>query len=325
MTQGTWHGHAFGVEVESPIPLSFLGQSGGVSGKQATLELVPPDQLERGWRAAGATVVVDWRFLDGRPMLSVERHETAGYRIWSPGFGRYVVASDGRWIRAALPRGTWKWQRLFLAQVLPLASTLQGFDLFHASAVELEGRTLAFVAAAGSGKTSVAAHLVAEGASLITDDVLALESLSGRVVAHPGPRLANVDPTEVRAMTPAGRRRLGDVVGRSGKLHFAVAVTPRRTPLGALYYLRRGGGAAALEIKEDDASATQSLLASSFLAYVRSPERLRTHLDVCADVSRYARTFHVTIPASVSAREVASRIRNHARALGPEGKGRRGA
>jgi hypothetical protein len=252
-------------------------------------------------------------------MLRIDRHPEAGFRIWGPGYGRYVVSPAGRRIQAALPRRTWRWQRLFFAQVLPLAAALQGLEPFHASAVALSGRAVAFVASAGAGKTSVAAHLVAAGAPLITDDVLALEPTSRGVIAHPGCGLVNLDESELAAMEDVGRQRMGRFLGRSDKLHLAAPVFARELPLGLVYFLRRTGSEGPLAIVEDRRS-TQRLLAAGFLAYLVSPERLVNHLEACARVSEVAPTFGVEVPVGLPARALADEIRAHATAvLGLEG------
>ena len=81
-------------------------------------------------------------------------------------------------IRSALEdREHSRWQRLMFAQALPLAATLQGLALLHASAAEIDGRAFGFIASSGAGKSSLVVHLVATGDTrLLTDDVLALES-----------------------------------------------------------------------------------------------------------------------------------------------------
>lgn len=314
-----WRGSAFGLALEAPRPLPTIGANGACAGRQTVVELVAPPVLDRAWPGREAESVVDRRFPDGAAMLRIDRHPEAGFRIWGPGYGRYVVSPAGRRIQAALPRRTWRWQRLFFAQVLPLAAALQGLEPFHASAVALSGRAVAFVASAGTGKTSVAAHLVAAGAPLITDDVLALEPTSRGVIAHPGCGLVNLDESELAAMEEVGRQRMGRFLGRSDKLHFAAPVFARELPLGLVYFLRRTGSEGPLAIIEDRRS-TQRLLAAGFLAYLRSPERLVNHLEACARVREVAPTFGVEVPVGLPAGALAAEVRTHATAvLGPEG------
>lgn len=309
-----WRGSAFGLALEAAQPLPTVGARAASHGRRAVVDLVAAAALDRGWPARDAESVVDRRFPDGTAMLRIDRHPEAGYRIWAPGYGRYVVSPPGDRIRAALPRRTWRWQRLFFAQVLPLASVLQGLESFHASAVALRGHAVAFVAASGTGKTSVAAHLVAAGAPLVTDDVLALEPGPQGVLAHPGCGLVNLDESELAAMDERERRRLGRLLGRSDKLHFAADVLDREIPLGLVYFLRRGGAEGSLAIV-DDGRSTQRLLAAGFLAYLRSPERLLNHLDACARVSEVAPTYTVDVPSGLPARALAGEIVAHATAV----------
>lgn len=310
----TWRGGAFGLALEGETAIPNVGARDGSEPGRIWIEHVAASTLDRSWPDGAAEVLVDRRFPDGTAMLRIERHSQAGYRIWAPGYGRYVVSPAGDAIRVALPRRTWRWQRLFFAQVLPLAAALQGLEPFHASAVVLDGHGVALVASSGTGKTSVAAHLVARGASLLTDDVLALEPTSTAVVAHPGPRLMNLAETELAAVEAGRRRRLGPLLGRSEKLHLAAPTLERSVRLRLVYFLRRGPRADACRIAEAPAAA-QLLLAAGFLTYVRSRERLLTHLDACARISELSRVFRIDVPPSVAASGVADAIAAHAAGL----------
>ena len=65
---------------------------------------------------------------------------------------------------------------IFIAGLLPsVLLTLGGSTVLHASAVEVGGRTLAFVADSGMGKSTLGALLCERGARLVTDDVLRLD------------------------------------------------------------------------------------------------------------------------------------------------------
>lgn len=265
-------------------------------------------------RNGSGAVLVDRRFGDGRPMLRIEHAPDSGYLIWAPGYGRHVVAEDGLAIRSVTP-SSWHWQRLFYAQVLPLAATLQGLDLFHASAVAVGGRVLAFVAASGTGKTSVAAHLVARGATFVTDDVLALEATRHGVLCHPGPPMLGVEPGEVERMSADGRARLGAEVGRTDKVHFATPPQRDPLPLAHVYFLHRGPEIRELAIEEQAAPEARPLLAASFLAYLRTPARLSTHLDTCARVASGARMFDASLPPEGLAVGAAAALEEHALSL----------
>lgn len=62
-----------------------------------------------------------------------------------------------------------------LGPVLAFALRMRGMLVLHASAVAIGGGALLFTGAAGAGKSTTAAAWLARGASLITDDVAAIE------------------------------------------------------------------------------------------------------------------------------------------------------
>lgn len=59
--------------------------------------------------------------------------------------------------------------------LLSLLIWLRGSHVLHGSAVELEGVGIGFVGHSGQGKTTMATALCAEGAAMITDDVLVVD------------------------------------------------------------------------------------------------------------------------------------------------------
>jgi hypothetical protein len=298
--------------VSAPFPIVGIadGAHGDDGGRATAVELIAPEQLEERWRPARATRVFERTFSDGTPMLTVDHDTEAGYRFWAPRHGSHVVAPDGRTIRSAPPSADgWWWQRLLLAQVLPVAATLQGVELLHASAVAVDGRALAVTASAGSGKTSLAAHLLDLGADFVADDVLALELVDGHVEAHPGTGLMNLDPDQ--------RRSLGDATGRFAELpgdgetnYVVVPVVDAPLPLGALYFLHRAAQFA--EARIVDAQDTRVLLGSTFVSYLSDPERLLTHLEICGAVDQTVPAFVVEAPLEVSADRLARLVRDHA-------------
>ena len=62
----------------------------------------------------------------------------------------------------------------------------RGYLVLHASAVAAGGTAVAFLGHAGWGKSTTAAALYAQGYGLVTDDVLAVEMSSGRLMVPPG-------------------------------------------------------------------------------------------------------------------------------------------
>jgi hypothetical protein len=306
-----WCGRAFGLGVESAVAIPGVPESPQRGGSRRVLiELAGRKELEAAWDEGDTTALVDVR--DGaRTLLSVAWQPGLGFRVWAPRYGLHLVAEDGRRIRLALPREpAWRRQRLLFAQSLPLAAVLQGLELFHASGVVADGRAVAFAAASGTGKTSVAVHLVARGAELLTDDVLALEPTANGVLAHPGAGLASVARSEVERISKAGRRRLGTVIGRTEKLQLAASPVAEPSLLSLIYFLRRVRRGS-LEIEELSPPDPRRLLTSSYLSYLRFPARARRQLELCAQLERTARVFQVAVPPTVPADEVASALETH--------------
>lgn len=306
-------GQVFGIELETMLPLELPPVSHAHNYARRTIAKSSSTAvLDERWRPHEATRVLDRLWAPGRIGMTVDYHPRLGYRVWAFRLGRHLVSLDGRRILSALPqRSPWMWQRLLYSQVLPLAATLQGLELLHASAVVLEGRTIAFSAPSGTGKTSVAAHLVAGGASLLTDDILAFELSKERLLAHSGAPLLAVADAELKQMTETGRGRLGVALGRSDKVVFRSDIASHVGTLDALYFLRRSPDEGALAIERLEPNPLRAV-AHCFNTYVRSQERVVNQLAVCEYLVESVPIFSVAIPPSCSAHEVAAAVRVHA-------------
>jgi hypothetical protein len=75
---------------------------------------------------------------------------------------------------------------------------LQGIPALHASAVVVKDRVAAFLATNKGGKSSLAAGLMQVGHPLLTDDVLPVESVRGRLVGRPGYPQMRMWPDQAR-------------------------------------------------------------------------------------------------------------------------------
>jgi hypothetical protein len=165
---------------------------------------------------------------------------------------------------------------------------------------------VAIVGPTGSGKTSLAIQLVARGARFVTDDVLAIDRDDGRLRAHPGAGIASVRPAE-RALIPRTTwRRLGTVLGRSGKTYVALPTVHGPIELGAVCFLDSAGRGPAIEsLTRPD---PRQLLGSTFVLGVQTPKRLRNQLDVCAAVAKDVPTFAVRVRPGENASQLAETV-----------------
>jgi hypothetical protein len=305
--------YVFGLRVDSALPLRARPLGDNLPARTVELARVERRALERDWPREEIVSLVDRRTPAGRLVMSVDTHREAGYRISAPGYGTHVVSPDGAAVGSAVAAvADWRWQRLLFAQVLPLAATLQGLELFHASAVARDGRAVAFLATSGTGKSSIAAHLVARGARYVADDVLAVEPGEEVTLVHPGPAVASVHRSELRAL--GGADEVGVVIGRSDKLQLEVEPVAGPRPLEAVYFLERLQGGHFV-IDESVPPDPRLLLASTFISYLQTPAFLLGHLDACARIAGTTRAFHVKVPPDVPAGEVAAAVERHAEAL----------
>jgi len=306
-------GNAFGLEIEASFPIPELGSACAAASRRARCEARSARELEERWPDEGSASALERRYPDGRLFLSVRSHPDAGFRIWAPHHGRHLVSPDGTAIQSALPRrNTLGWQRLFFAQTLPLAAALQGLEVLHASAVVLNGRAVAFTAPSGTGKSTLAAHLVAAGASFLTDDVLALEQRNGVVEAHSGPARISLSPTELRTMNPRGRALLGARAGTAdGKILLEPVVAAGGRPLALLYRVTRSPRYAGPAFRAHVPARPLAILASAFLPYLQTPGRLRNQLAICDRIVSTVQTFDFEVPASVPADEAAELVLAH--------------
>lgn len=308
-----WRGRAFGIEVASTFSIPGVADRTGPMTSDATVVAEAPGVELDAARAGGAgQTLEEVRAPDRRLVFRMQESAAAGYVFSLRRFGRYGVSHDGRSVVCAPARRTpWYWERFVSARLLPLASVLRGHECLHASAVSIEGRNVAFLAAAGHGKTSIAVHLAVAGASIVTDDVLAFDHDGHGVRCHPGPDLVSVRGDEYARLSPDERERLGERVGRGAKVYLRARVEPTSRPLHAVYLLERRdpNGPARIEELRIDPPA---VFASCFITVVRTPARLRLQLDACAALARLVPAFRVVIPAGATARATTTVIAEHA-------------
>lgn len=314
--RATWRSHAFGLQIESSIAVPGLPPAHSLSAARRTrLEVVSPAVIADSWPRHGVERVLEEQSTGGGPARTIDHHEHAGYRLYAHHFGLAVIAADGSRVRCApATDGPLGWQRFLVGRVLPWAALLRGLEIFHASAVGVDGRAIAFVGPSGAGKTSLAVQMMLRGAEFLTDDVLALERAGGEVLAHPGAAIASLRPAERDAMAPARWPAVGSGAAIGEKTQVAVPRSEWPLPLGALYFLttQREPGAGCVEAIA--APDPRLLLASIFVSSVQSPRRLRNHLEVCADLAEHVAMYSVAPVPPGGGGRVAKAIDEHLRA-----------
>ncbi len=151
--------------------------------------------------------------------------------------GTFVVRNQGRdiewWPRAGASEVSARLD--VLGRVLPMALHAEGLLTLHGSAVAVDGRAIAFLAPKYHGKSTLACALVSAGASLITDDALAVDP-GPPAIARPG-----VHCLRLFADSAARLGVDGDGGVAAGKLNLHALPDERRmptpAPLDAIYLL----------------------------------------------------------------------------------------
>src|SRR4051812_35209580 len=301
---------AFGLDIESSFEApGLLPATGPAQGPHLRMDLVPADAIDADWRASETTRVLEEHFEDGPPARTIDAHPELGYRLYARHFGLARISQTGDRVMCAPPDDEpWSWQRFLVGRIIPWAAVLRGREAFHASAVALRGRAVAFVGVTGAGKTSLAVQLVARGADFLTDDVLAFSRDVDDVLAHPGAAIASIRPAERDAMPSDRWATLGSVLGESEKTYVALPRSSEPAPLGALYFLIRGDRP---EPEPLPVLEPRLLLASTFVLGVQTPDRLRTQLDVCAAIARRVPAFRLPVVPGVGAAELAATVDSH--------------
>jgi hypothetical protein len=129
--------------------------------------------------------------------------------------------------------------RLYLVgKVMATLLYQRGLLVLHASAVEVEGKAVAFVGTSGFGKSSLAASLHACGNKIVADDVVAVDLSSAAPTVVPAFPQLKLDP-EVASSLGHDKESLIHLHPLESKRGLRVtdmfATTP--TPLGLIYLL----------------------------------------------------------------------------------------
>jgi hypothetical protein len=308
---------AFGLalSIDPRISIPGLGKSADSSGLESLTTTDPPSriclddgELQRRWDALeeAPARVRELRFGETL-LLSVDFDAAVGYLLWTRDFGRVLISPDGTELLCEPDPENEDWTSILAAQALPLAATLRGLEVFHASGVVLDGRALLFSGPPGAGKSSLAAALVRAGGRLLSDDAVALAQGDGELIAHAGSVVLQLRVTEDERLSAEERMALGRATSPAADKRRYVGVgVPDPTPLGGMFLLERSAEKPALE--QLSAVDPFELIASTFNLSVRTPTRLARQLDIVSAIAASGLTFRLRVQPGVDATRLASLV-----------------
>jgi hypothetical protein len=308
-------GRAFGIDLRADFRVPGVlepadaGHGHDVGARRIDLALRKAAAANMDWPSETAERTFELREPSAAPVFTIDHEPQAGYRVWIDGLGQCVIGPEGDRIVLSPPRGPSRWH-LLIGQGLPIAAALQGLEVLHASAVRFGPEAVAFIAPSGTGKTSLALHLLAHGAEFLADDVVALEAAGDTLMTLPGIGLAHAPWAERAALERAGVEM--SFSGQPGaKEHVVVGLPEAPVPLGAAYFLERTPVGDAIEIIPIDPPDPCLLLAATFVSHVPTARRLITQLDVCSRIARTVPLFRVRVPVHGCASDLAERVARH--------------
>jgi len=261
-------------------------------------EAPPPEPLESAF-------FHEWIFPDGTLWTRFYRIGSS-YLLRFPELADFEVSADGRvvssWPFPGISEETIR--HLYLNQVLPLALSLQGKRVFHASAVEAPTGALVFLGESGRGKSTLAAGFALAGHRFLTDDALLLEPKAGGYAvqpSHPSIRLWNDSKDEL----VGDDAHLAPAVQYTSKARLlsgdALAFCSDERMLRRMYFLGAGDTDQVSFAPMTPGEVLMGLVGNSFLLDIEGRESLSAHFNQVAELANLPIFFQLDYPRSFAA------------------------
>ena len=300
------HYAVYGLTIESAFPLGTLPLADETRADIRILHTAPDTFAGLESSATETTWYRRKPLADGSVYLGI------------PDVLQAVISADGRIARCApAPNGDPRsFEANLLTFVLTGALTLQGEEPLHATVVRVGDHAIGFLGDSGAGKSTLAAFLLAEGAELVTDDMLRIAYSTGEAMAYRGPPRLKLFDAEARRLLPAAIRNAA-FNPTSGKLLVETAsLHDDRVPLSALFWLGEAApvGAPVMVRRVQGIEAIRILLAATLHLDHRPPERTGRQLQALERLAKGVPLFALGYERRHDLlRSVADAVHHHAR------------
>lgn len=259
----------------------------------------------RAQRAMAEPAFHEWSFPDGTPWARFHR-DGGGYMVRFPDLADFTISADAMEVACSPAPATsiGTCEHLYLNQVLPLALSKRGNLVFHASAVELGERAVAFMAESGRGKSTLAASFATSGLRFLADDGLMVQESGGTYRAMPShPSIRLWDDSEAAVVRDSASA--APAVEYTDKGRFIAGAGMRfcdaPRPLAAAYFLGDGSsGSIAIE-RLTGAEALVECVRNSFVLDPAEGAGLASHFEQLAALANRLPCFRLDYPRSFGA------------------------
>lgn len=272
----------------------------GARPELGSAEVTLTEQAPRESPALADAAFQTWTLPNGSPWTHFHRQD-ADYLLRFPGMADFTVSGDGTRVKAWPVPGTstGTLHQLYLNQVLPLALSRQDRLVLHASAVEIDGQAVAFLAESGRGKSTLAASFATSGSPFLTDDGLQIEWTGDHpaaVPSHPSIRLW-ADSQQVfggRELETAPSAAYTSKARFLAGAHFSFCSEAR--PLARVYLLGPGSTQAVSIEPTKPSDSLMAMVRNSFLLDITEREMLSRHFAEIARLANLPIHFHLDYP-----------------------------
>jgi hypothetical protein len=277
-----------GIAVRSPLPLHAAPAA---RRPDWTVSIGPPREADGP--AAGELIA---EYSQGGLAYWATRPAPGRWTLRHRGAGETELDARARTIELRRdPRSPEDLTPLLLAgSVVAHAVAADGSACLHASAVEVDGRAVAFAAPSGRGKSTLAALLCAQGARVVSDDVLRCEIADGELVCFRGSNRLRLRPQAeelaagLQAATATADGRIAAAAPMSGL---------RRVPLAAVVVPAPSRATERVEVvRIRGREAAGELLRSMRLIGWTDPALAQLNLDLCETLLSSVPVLRATIP-----------------------------